>query len=58
MKQILGLFEIFRLRQQIKNFLVIVPFLFSLNLWYSNNELGQYLLIFSYLRLCVLERMI
>ena len=47
MKQILGLFEIFRLRQQIKNFLVIVPFLFSLNLWYSNNELGQYLLIFS-----------
>ena len=47
MKQILGLFEIFRLRQQIKNLLVIVPFLFSLNLWYSNNELGQYFLIFS-----------
>ena len=48
MKQTLGLFEIFRIRQQIKNLLVIVPFLFSLNLWYSNNELGQYFLIFSW----------
>ena len=48
MRQTLGLFEIFRIRQQIKNLLVIVPFFFSLNLWYSNNELGQSFLIFSW----------
>ena len=47
MNQVLGLFEIFRLRQQIKNLLVIIPFLFSLNIWFQGNSLSQHILLFS-----------